>query len=467
MNELFQNLPETLSLPFLPAIIGAALGCLFISVIFYIFGARKAKAAEIAHATANTELLIANKHLENLKDESRERDDQIRELAQAKASLETSLKHERDTLGQMRNEMNEHFKVLSQDILDKNSERFLQQAQEKLKSLQKDGAHDLEKRQKAIETMVGPVNESLKTMENRLIELDKSTQSTRSELGTHIKTLQNQSTRLAEALGNPAQRGQWGEMQLQRTLEMVGMVEGTHFIKQAHATTDGIKRPDYIINMPNGLNIIVDVKTPIDPYWDAMETNNGKMEGQNLNHFIGKIRDHVKQLGSKEYWRSFEAAEFVVMYLPTEGLYNLAVSNDKKLLEDAARQNVILASPTTAMGLLRVAMHGWKQHAMTENAREIAKIGEELYQRLNIFTGHMSKIGNGLSTAVGRYNDAVGSLEGRVLPQARKFEEMHAMQKGKEIPQMKDVDLTPRSLTFVETDAISSETVLIEEKKKA
>lgn len=368
-----------------------------------------------------------------------------------KAVLQKDLEHER----QGRAESANAFSLMAQQALDKNSERFIQLAQEKLKQAQADGAHDLEKKNKAIADLVDPIGKSLKEMEGKIENLGKAGAGLDAQLKAFAedqRLLRQETQHLVQALRNPAARGRWGEMQLQRALEMIGMVEGTHFLQQQTATQEGVRRqPDFIIKMPGEMQIIIDVKTPVEPYWEALEK--AETEGARdaaLGTFKKNVREHLKQLSSKEYWRAFDTPEFVVMFLPTEGLYSMAVSNDPQLIEDAAKNNVILASPTTLMGLLRVIMHGWHQQQMAEEAKNISTLASDLYNRIGTFGEHMNKLGRNLSTAVGAYDDAVGSLEKSVLPGARKFKDLHVQTGGKEIPELKELGRTTRSVTATE-----------------
>lgn len=367
------------------------------------------------------------------------------------AALKAKLKHLQDDRAGLENE----FKVLAQQALSQSSESFLQLAQEKLKNAQADGAHDLEKRQKAIADLVDPISKSLKEMETRIENLGKAGAGIESQLKTFAedqRLLRQETQNLVRTLRNPALRGRWGEMQFQRTLEMIGLVEGTHFVQQQSINTEGGRtRPDFIVKLPGGMNIVIDVKAPIEPYWEAMEAASSEAErDQALNSFRKHMRDHLKSLSSKEYWRSFDSPDFVVMFLPTEGLYSMAVSSDPRLLEDAAAQNIILASPTTVMGLLRVAMYGWQQQSLAEEAKTISNMACELYKRITTFGEHMQKLGRNLSTAMGAYNQAVGSLESSVLPGARKFRDLHVQTGGKEIPELPPLEDGVRSVAAPE-----------------
>lgn len=351
--------------------------------------------------------------------------------------------------------MGDAFSTMAQDALRRNGEQFMLLAQEKLRQAQTESGHDLEKRQKAIAELVDPIGRNLKDMAEKVETLGKAGAGLDAQLRNFAedqRLLRQETQNLVQALRNPAARGRWGEMQLQRALEMIGMVEGTHFTQQETAMADGVRRqPDFVISLPGGLQIVIDVKTPVEPYWQALENaGNEAQQNEAMNVFRRNVRDHLKQLSGKEYWRHFDAPEFVVMFLPTEGLYSMAVSNDPSLIEEAARHNVILASPTTLMGLLRVAMHGWQQQKMAEEARTVSELASELYRRIAAFGEHMQKLGRNLNTALGAYNQAVGSLESSVLPGARKFRELHVQTGGRDIPELPALEETPRALSVPE-----------------
>ncbi|MCB9990118.1 MAG: DNA recombination protein RmuC [Rhodospirillales bacterium] len=386
-----------------------------------------------------------------------------------KASLQKDLDHEREG----RDAMAGLFALSAQEALDKNSERFLQLAQEKLKAAQADGAHDLEKKNKAIADLVDPIGKSLKEMEGKIENLGKAGAGLESQLKNFAedqRMLRQETQNLVRTLRSTKDRGNWGELQLQKALEMIGMVEGTHFLQQQTVSnTDGKRsRPDFIIRMPGDMQIIIDVKTPVEPYWDALESAESEAaQAAAFGTFKKNVREHLKQLSAKEYWRSFDTPEFVVMFLPTEGLYSMAVSNDPQLIEDAAKNNVILASPTTLMGLLRVVMHGWQQQKMAEEAKTVSALASDLYSRVVTFGEHMDKLGRNLSTAVGAYDSAVGSLERSVLPGARKFKELHVQTGGKDVPELKELGKTTRAITATELLSGPDEAGEAESKKRA
>ncbi|MBL8641842.1 MAG: DNA recombination protein RmuC [Alphaproteobacteria bacterium] len=350
--------------------------------------------------------------------------------------------------------MQQVFDQLAQESLRKSQEQFLLMAEEKLKQSQKDSAFDLERRQKAVADLVDPIGKSLKDMENKIETLGKAGAGLEAQLKTFAEDqrfLRDQTQSLVQVLRNPTARGRWGEMQLQRTFELVGFVEGVHYASQKSVLADGsAQKPDFIVTLPNGVQIVIDVKTPLDPYWQMIDEEKTQTEGQALLHFRQKVRDHLKSLSTKEYWRQFDSPEFVVMFLPSESLYSLAVSQDQSLLEEASRSNIILASPTTIMGLLRVVMYGWQQQKIADEARTVANLGTELYRRISVFGDHMSKLGRSLGSAVDGYNKAVGSLDQMVVPVLRKFKDLQVPTGGKEIPDTPLLESTPRLVSAPE-----------------
>lgn len=358
--------------------------------------------------------------------------------------------------------MKDTFSLLANEALRASQDQFLQLAQEKLKQAQMEGAHDIEKRQKAIAELVDPITRTMKDMEGKIEGLGRVGSGLESQLKIFTddqRYLREQTQNLVQALRNPAMRGHWGEMQLQRAFEVVGFREGVHFHTQKTVTTsEGAQlKPDFVVKMPNGVHIVIDVKTPLDPYWQMLDQQNPEADGQSLLRFRQKVRDHLKALSQKDYWRQFDSPEFVVMFLPSEGLYSLAISQDQGLLEEAARANIILASPTTVMGLLRVVMYGWQQQRIAEEARGIATLASDLYRRISIFGDHMGKVGKSLGAAVDGYNKAVGSLETMVLPAMRKFKDMQVPTGGKEIPAIGALEQPPRAISAPELTSASAD----------
>ncbi|OIN85701.1 MAG: hypothetical protein AUJ12_08280 [Alphaproteobacteria bacterium CG1_02_46_17] len=371
-------------------------------------------------------------------------------------------------------QMTRVFDEMAQDSLRKSQDQFLQLAQEKLKQAQMEGSFDLERRQKSISDLVDPIGKSLKDMELKIETLGKAGAGLEAQLKNFSEDqryLREQTQSLVQVLRNPTARGRWGEMQLQRTFELIGFVEGIHYTTQKAVIADGVtQKPDFIVTLPNGVQIVIDVKTPLDPYWQMMDENGTAEQESSLIHFRQKVRDHLKALSQKDYWRQFDSPEFVVMFLPSESLYSLAVSQDQSLLEEASRANIILASPTTIMGLLRVVMYGWQQQKIAEEAKTVATLGSELYRRVAVFGDHMSKLGRSLTSSVENYNKAVGSLDSSVLPTLRKFKDLQVPTGGKDLPDAGQIESSTRMIsspelqnTFVDPDNVTD---LIELKSR-
>ena len=365
------------------------------------------------------------------------------------------LEREKAQALQQVNTMGQTFDGLAQDALRKSSEQFLQLAQEKLAQSQSNSAHELEKRQKAISELIDPVNKTLHTMDAKLAELEKVRAQAYTQLTTQLTgmnedqaKLRQETSSLVQALRSPSARGQWGEMQLKRCLEMAGMVEGVHFHQQV--SVDG-QRPDVVIELPGQKQIVIDSKAPIDAYLNAFKEDTSENECmRELDNHARHVKDHLKKLGAKSYWQNFDSPEFVIMFLPGESYFSAALERDPSLIEAGVEQKVIPASPTTLISLCKAVMYGWSQEKLADSAREISDLGQELYKRVAVFGGHMDNVGKGLEKAIGSYNQAIGSLESNVLPQARRFKEYQVASGSKDIDPVKLVETTARELSAPE-----------------
>jgi DNA recombination protein RmuC len=263
--------------------------------------------------------------------------------------------------------------------------------------------------------------------------------------------LRNQTHNLVQALRRPEVRGQWGELTLKRLAELAGMVEHCDFYQQENIKTDeGRQRPDMIVRMPDGREIVVDVKTPLDAYLSAIESSDDEQRQQHMQRHARNVRQRINELASKAYWNQFsQSPEFVVLFIPGDQFLSAALESDYQLMEDALGKHVILATPTSFVALLRAVAYGWRQEQLAKNAEHIKKIGEELYQRLATFTSHLQKMGRSLDSAVKHYNSTVGSFDSRILPSAQKFREM-GISSSKEIDAQEQVESGVRQ---IETDA--------------
>jgi DNA recombination protein RmuC len=260
--------------------------------------------------------------------------------------------------------------------------------------------------------------------------------------------LRQETGNLVKALRAPQTRGRWGELQLKRVVEMAGMLDHCDFFEQESTNTEeGRLRPDMIVKLPGGKNIVVDAKAPLAAYLEALEATDEDEKKRKLADHARQVRDHLKKLGQKSYWEQFQPSpDFVVLFLPGEMFYSAALEADPSLIEAGVDARVILATPTTLIALLRAVAYGWTQQALTENAERISLLGRELYERIATVAEHWSRVGKNLGEAVGAYNKSVASMETRVLVSARKFRDLKVAGDDKEIPDLGPVEALPREV---------------------
>lgn len=382
-------------------------------------------------------------------------------LRQQNTELSTTLELERRNseeklaaLSQAKEQFAETFSHLSSQALKHNSEEFLKLAEQNLKQFQARAEGDLVQKEKAIENMVKPIKEALDKTEQQIRNIEKDRKEAYGTLHSHLEnmarmqeSLQGETRNLVQALRRPEVRGQWGEMTLKRLAELAGMVEYCDFYEQENVNTeDGRLRPDMIIRMPDKREIVVDVKTPLDAYLNAIEATDDTTRKQELVRHARNVKKRVNELADKSYWKQFaDAPEFVVLFIPGDQFLGAALDEDRSLLEDALSKQVILATPTSFVALLRAVGYGWRQEQLAENAEHIKQTGEQLYQRLMTYTEHLNRLGKSLESSVKHYNNSVGSFDTRILPSARKFKEM-GISPGKETEQPQKIETTPRQL---------------------
>ncbi|HCD05516.1 MULTISPECIES: DNA recombination protein RmuC [unclassified Methylophaga] len=389
------------------------------------------------------------------------RNGKIRVLEHKNAELELTLQLEQknkqqldEILDHTRDQLANTFNQLSNEALTRNNSNFLRLAEENLKRFQSEAKADLGTKEKAIEQMLKPINEALQQTTKQIQEIEKDRKEAYGSLNTTIaqmnlnqQQLQLETQNLVQALRRPEVRGQWGEMTLRRLAELSGMVSHCDFYEQTHTTTEtGSIRPDMIVRLPEKREIIVDAKTPLDAYLSAIQAKDDATRKLELKRHAQIIRGRIKELSRKNYWAEYsQSPEFVVLFIPGEQFLSAALEVDPALLEDSMSQNIILATPTNFIALLRAVSYGWKQQALAENAEIIRELGETLYKRLSTFGNHLSKLGNSLGSSVNHFNSAVGSLERQVLPGARKFTEMGISSKNA-ITDLPPVEQMPRQV---------------------
>lgn len=359
----------------------------------------------------------------------------------------------------------ETFQALSAQALQQNNQSFLNLAKENLEKFQTSAKVDLDHRQQSINDLVKPLKESLDKVDGKIQELEKNRIATSSTLTEQIRSLtdsqeklKSETANLVKALRAPQVRGRWGEMTLRRVVELAGMVERCDFLEQeSKSATGGVLRPDMIVKLPMGKQIVVDAKTPLLAYLNSLETTTEAEHDVQMREHAGQLQTHLKQLAQKSYWDQFQPTpEFVVMFVPGENFFSAALKYNPNLIEDGVRQGVILATPTTLISLLKSVSYGWRQEQLAKNAEEISRLGRDLYERIALLGTHFDNVGKNLKRSIESYNSAVGTLEGRVLPQARRFQELGISPKEK-ITVIAPVDEIPRALQapeFQEHDAL-------------
>ncbi|MGH9087876.1 MAG: DNA recombination protein RmuC [Acidimicrobiales bacterium] len=347
------------------------------------------------------------------------------------------------------------FAELSGKALEQNSERFLALADQRLRQAQESAAGDLTKRQDAIDQLLQPFRETLTKYEESLQKLEVTREGAYRELTTRVtqlgqsqEQLQKETRQLVTALRSPQTRGRWGEVQLRRVVEMAGMLRHCDFDEQVHTDgDDGPLRPDMVVHLPGGGKIVVDAKVPLDAFLRAIETEDDDERKVLMVAHARQLRDHVNQMTKREYWRHVgSSAEQVVVFVPGDSLLSAAYEHDTTLQEHAMANGVLLTTPMMLIALLRTVAYGWRQEVLADNAREVQKLGAELYDRLRRMGGYLSKLQRSLTGTVEAFNQTVGSLESRVLVTARKFPELGAGLDAEELQAVSPVEAAPRLL---------------------
>ena len=352
------------------------------------------------------------------------------------AESEKQLDAQKSLVDEATTKLGDTFKALSSDALRSNSQAFVESAQQTLE----------------------PLKDALRRYETQIQEIERQRQQAYGSLDSQLKSLatseqqlQRETSNLVNALRRPQVRGRWGELTLKRAVELAGMSEHVDYSVQVSVDTEGGRlRPHMVVRLPGGRQVIVDAKVSLDAYLNGLEAADDEARQACLTQHCRQMKDHIRQLSAKSYWEQFEPTpEFVVMFVPGESFLQAACSVDNAIIEQAMQDGVVLASPTTLVALLRAVAYGWRQEQIAKSAQEVSGLGRDLYDRLRVFLGHFDKIKRGLEAASSAFNQAVGSLESRVLPSARRFRDLGAAS-GADLPEMEPVETQPRQLTAPE-----------------
>jgi DNA recombination protein RmuC len=461
------------------ALAGAGVGFVLGAFLLYLFHARGAAGRlakaleELSAARRDRETLIAERakaqaeanRVPELKAVAESLRSDLDAANAHRATLEATLKAERaehaariTQLERMDRQLQDRFGSLAGEALGKNSENFLKLVSERFEQHNQAAQQILAQREKAVEELVKPLSETLAKFETHVGKVELERQGSYSELQTQIRlvaegqaALRGETAKLVQALRSPKTRGRWGELQLRNVLEAAGMTQNVDFVEQLTVPgEEGLARPDAIVRLPGGKCVVLDAKTPLDAYLNAVEADE-TARARFLEQHARQLRIHAKTLGDKEYWKRLpNTPDFVIMFVPGEAFFAAAIEADPAMFDEALKSRVLIATPMTLLALIRVVAYGWQQERLAKNAQDVATLARELYTRIGTLGGHFANLGKSLRKTVDAYNDAVGSLEARVLPAARRFEQLGVVPAQEVLPDLGPVTEEPRALTAPE-----------------
>jgi DNA recombination protein RmuC len=434
---------------------GLLLGGLIIGLWSQVRAQRKSEQLKTQFAMLKTQYTAADENLRRLEEIHSVGQKENEELKIRLAELQKLRESDAEKLQwieRAQHQMRETFEALASQTLQANSGEFLKHAREQTENLLRQLRGDWTTHKAELQHLVDPLKENLSSISGHVRELEQKRegayQGLREQLRQLAKThseLQTTTITLTQALKSPTVRGRWGEMQLRRVVEMAGMVKHVAFGEQVSTDTG---RPDMIVHLPNGGVLPIDSKVPLESYLDALGASDEETRKTKLGRHARAMQTRVQELGQKRYWEQFDnSPEFIVMFVPNEACLGAAFEVNPSLLEYAIDKRVLITTPVTLLALLRAVAFGWQQHQITENARQIAEQGQELYKRLEIFIGHLGELGKDLRKTVAGYNAAIGSLEKRLLPMVRRFEEMGVAASELDAPEEVETQTTLPSTT--------------------